>query len=135
MKIEYWKTQQHRNILRLWLNLLLKTKQETIKISTNEAYSIICMINDQRKVNLTKYGKILSFQDFGPYNLKLSNTACFQLWSWMGHHQVYMVIHWIALCPNCHRFTPLTTQKIKILKKWNNKNKHLEILAFYKCVP
>ena len=31
------------------------------------------------KVNLTKYGKILSFREFGPDNSKLSNTACFQL--------------------------------------------------------
>ena len=31
----------------------------------------------------------------------------------------------------CH-FTPLTTQKIKILKKWKNS---LEILSFYICVP
>ena len=31
-------------------------------------------------------------------------------------------------CP----FTPLTTQKVKILKKWK---KHLEILSFHNCVP
>ena len=31
----------------------------------------------------------------------------------------------------CH-FTPLTTRKIKILKKWN---KHLEMSSFYTCVP
>ena len=35
---------------------------------------------------------------------------------------------WIVFCP----FTPLWTQKIKILKKWK---KHLKILLFYKCVP
>ena len=29
-------------------------------------------------------------------------------------------------------FTPLTTQKTKILKKWK---KHLEISSFYSCVP
>ena len=29
-------------------------------------------------------------------------------------------------------FTPLTTRKIKILKKWEN---YLEILSFYTCVP
>ena len=77
--MEYWKTQQHKNIIRIWLNLVLKTKQETITIDINKAYSVICVINDQRKVNLTKYGKILSFCDFGPYNSKLSNTVCFQL--------------------------------------------------------
>ena len=35
---------------------------------------------------------------------------------------------WTAFCP----FTPLVTQKIKILKKWKN---HLEIISFYTCVP
>ena len=35
---------------------------------------------------------------------------------------------WTIFCP----FTPLTTQKIKILKKWKN---HLEILSLYTCVP
>ena len=35
---------------------------------------------------------------------------------------------WAVFCP----FTPLTTQKIKILKKWK---KHLEISSFYICVP
>ena len=34
---------------------------------------------------------------------------------------------WTVFCP----FTPLWTQKIKILKKWK---KHLKILSFYKCV-
>ena len=32
----------------------------------------------------------------------------------------------------CCLFTPLTTWKIKISKKWK---KHLEILSFYTCVP
>ena len=35
---------------------------------------------------------------------------------------------WTVFC----LFTPLTTQKIKILKKWK---KHLEILSFYTSVP
>ena len=35
---------------------------------------------------------------------------------------------WTIFCP----FTPLTAQKIKILKKWK---KHLEISSFYICVP
>ena len=35
---------------------------------------------------------------------------------------------WTIFCP----FTSLTTQKIKILKKWK---KCLEILSFYTCVP
>ena len=39
----------------------------------------------------------------------------------------YLVI-WTVFCP----FSHLTTQKIKIFKKWEN---HLEILSFYRCVP
>ena len=35
---------------------------------------------------------------------------------------------WTVFCP----FTPLTTQKIKILKNWK---KHLEISSFYTSVP
>ena len=37
-------------------------------------------------------------------------------------------LFWAIFCP----FTPLTTQKIKILKKWK---KHLEISSFYTSVP
>ena len=37
-------------------------------------------------------------------------------------------LFWTIFCP----FTPLTTQKIKTLKKWR---KHLEILSFQICVP
>ena len=36
---------------------------------------------------------------------------------------------WAIFC----LFSPLTTQKIKISKKW--KKKHLEISSFYTCVP
>ena len=35
---------------------------------------------------------------------------------------------WVIFCP----FTPLTAQKMKVLKKWK---KHLEISSFYICVP
>ena len=38
------------------------------------------------------------------------------------------LLFWAIFCP----FTPLTTWKTKILKKWNI---HLEISAFYTCVP
>ena len=37
---------------------------------------------------------------------------------------------WAIFCP----FTPLTAQKIKILRKWKNEKKHLEISSFYICV-
>ena len=41
-------------------------KQETITININKACSVICVINNQRKVNLTKHREILRFYDFGP---------------------------------------------------------------------
>ena len=48
--------------------------------------------------------------------------------SWdMEHDRQNFLSFWTIFCP----FTPLTTQKIKILKKWK---KHLEI-SFYICVP
>ena len=39
---------------------------------------------------------------------------------------------WSILCPLTPSPPPLTTQKIKILKKWK---KHLKISSFYTCVP
>ena len=49
-----------------------------------------------------------------------SDTEC--------NRQNFFLSFWTIFCP----FTPLTTQKIKILKKWKN---HLEILSLYTCVP
>ena len=49
--------------------------------------------------------------------------------SWdMKHDRQNFLSFWTIFCP----FTPLTTQKIKILKKWK---KHLEISSFYTSVP
>ena len=49
--------------------------------------------------------------------------------SWdMEHDRQNFLSFWTIFCP----FTPLTTQKIKILKKWK---KHLEISSFYTSVP
>ena len=44
---------------------------------------------------------------------------------WDGHN---FLTFWIIYSP----FTPLTTWKIKIWKKWK---KHLETASFYRCVP
>ena len=49
--------------------------------------------------------------------------------SWtMEHDRQNFLLFWTVFCP----FTPLTTRKIKILKKWKNS---LEILSFYTHVP
>ena len=77
------------------INLVLQAKQETMTINIDKAYIVICIINNQRKVNLTKYGKIQSFRDLGPCNSKLSNTACFNFdleWGTIRYD--------IALCPD-----------------------------------
>ena len=50
--------------------------------------------------------------------------------SWDVVHDVNVIFHLAHMfCP----FTHLTVQKIKILKKW--KKKHLDVPAFYTCVP
>ena len=48
-------------------------------------------------------------------------------WDVKRERQNFLSI-WVISCP----FTPLTTQKIKILKKWK---KHLEISSLYTSVP
>ena len=55
------------------------------------------------------------------------------------NHDHMLHCSWDTICDKCNSFFyfglcfgPLTTQKIKILKKWK---KHLEISSFYTCVP
>ena len=50
---------------------------------------------------------------------------------WFLRYEVWQTEFFVILDHFCP-FTPLTTQKIKILKKWE---KHLEILPFYTSVP
>ena len=61
------------------------------------------------------------------YNKSRSNDACFLR---HGVQQTDFLSLWTIFCP----LTPLTTQKIIILKRWKKKKKHLEILLFYRCV-
>ena len=49
-------------------------------------------------------------------------------WDLLSDRCNYYFSFWAIFCP----FTPLTAQKIKILKKWK---KHLEISSFYTSVP
>ena len=55
------------------------------------------------------------------------NHIIYDSW-YMKHDRQNFLSFWATFCP----FTPLATQKIKILKKWN---KHLEISSFYICAP
>ena len=54
------------------------------------------------------------------------NLIMYSSWD-MKHDRQDFLSFWTTFCP----FTPLTNQKIKILKNWK---KHLEILSFYTCV-
>ena len=55
------------------------------------------------------------------------NNIIYSSWD-MNHVRQNFLSSWTIFCP----FTLLTSQKIKILKKWK---KHLEILSFYTCAP
>ena len=54
------------------------------------------------------------------------NHIMYGSWDMESDEQNFLSF-WTIFCP----FNPLTTQKIKILKKWK---KQLEILSFYTCV-
>ena len=55
-----------------------------------------------------------------------NNHMMYDSWD-LKHTRKFFLSIWAIFCP----FTPLTTQKIKILKKWK---KHMEISSFYICV-
>ena len=55
------------------------------------------------------------------------NHLMYGSWDTESNRQNFLSL-WTFFCP----FTPLWTQKIKILKKWK---KHLKILSFYTSVP
>ena len=82
-----------------------------------------------RKINILKKLKkrleILSFYTGAP---KMTIIWCMVPEIWLECDGQNFLWFWAIFCP----FTPLTTQKIKILKKWKN---CLEILSFYTWVP
>ena len=55
------------------------------------------------------------------------NNIIYDSWD-MKHNRQNFLSFWAIFCP----FTLLTSQKIKILKRWKN---HREILSFYTSVP
>ena len=55
------------------------------------------------------------------------NYMMYSSWD-VARNRQNLLSFWAIFCT----FTPVTTQKIKILKKWK---KHLEILSLYTCVP
>ena len=76
--------------------------------------------------------KILNFlkmKKSGTYHFKLVHHKwqSYDVWFLRYGTQQNIFSFWTIFCP----FTPLTTQKIKILKRWK---KCLEI-SFYTCVP
>ena len=62
-------------------------------------------------------------------HLHTTNDDHMMYGSWdLEHNRQNFLSFWTIFCP----FTPLTTRKIKILKKWK---KYLEISSFYTSVP
>ena len=79
--------------------------------------------------------------NFEKIKIKPADIIILHMCTINGNHMMYG--SWYMECDrmSCHfgpffcPFTPLTTQKIKSLKKWEKKKKHLEVLSFYMCVP
>ena len=110
-----------QKFLTFWASILItwKIKILTLKKTPGDIIILhICTTNDNHMMysswDMERYRQnILSFWTvFLP----------FYLW-WT---EFFVILH------HCCPFTPLTTQKIKTLKKWKNQ---LEILSFYTCVP
>ena len=134
------------NPLTTWKIKILKLK----KTPENIIVLHICTIND----NHMMYGSWdiernrQNFCHFGPMKKwKKKNTWRYYHFTHVYHndnqmmhvswdigcdsHSLFFLSFWTVFCP----FTHLTTQKIKILKKWRKKKKTREILTFYTCVP
>ena len=105
-----WDTEWDRqNILSFWTIFCSFTPLTTrkIKLWKNEK-------NTWRYYHFTH-----AYHKWQSYNVWFKR---YELW-WK-----FFLSFWTVFCP----FTPITTQKIKILKKWK---KYLEILSFYTCAP
>ena len=90
---------------------------------------IFCSFNPltTRKIKILKLKKIPG--DITILHICTINNNHMMYVSWdMECDRQNFLSFWIAFCS----FTPLRTQKIKILKKWK---KHLEILSFYTSLP
>ena len=76
---------------------------------------------------LKKWKKCLEILSFYTKIPKMTNHIMYGSWDIEGSGQNFLSF-WNIFCP----FTPLTTWKIKLSKKWK---KYLEILSFYTSVP
>ena len=108
----------------------------TVSEIQNEAYRIFCHFwpffallppNDPKNQNFETMKKI-------PGDIVLLHMCAIN-----EDHMIYVSRnvrcnwqHFLLFWAIFYSFTPLTTQKIKILKNWK---KYLEILPFYTCAP
>ena len=78
-------------------------------------------------------------QNFDKMKKMPGDIIILQMCTIYGSHMMYSILRygvqwtdflsfWTSFCP----FTALSTQRVKILKKWKT---HLKILSFYTCVP
>ena len=85
--------------------------------------------NNLKNQNFEKMKKEKMLKDIIILHLHTTNDDHMMYGSWdLEHNRQNFLSFWTIFCP----FTPLTTRKIKILKKWK---KYLEISSFYICVP
>ena len=84
---------------------------------------------DPQNQNLKKWRKTTTTEDIIILQMCTINESHMMYGFWdMECNRQNFLSFWTVSCP----FTLLTTQKIKILKKWK---KHLEILSFYTSIP
>ena len=104
-----------------------KNKKNTWRYSFLSFWTAFCPFNNPKNQNFVKITK-------HPWDIIIvhmcninDNHVMYRSWDKErdGHN---FSLFWTIFCT----FTPLTTRKIKILKKWK---KLLEILSFYTCVP
>ena len=84
-----------------------------------------------RKSKFSKYEKITWISFYKCVSWRIVIGMMYGCWymECKGHNFLSFWTVFYPLYPLSH---PLTTRKIKILKKWKN---HLEILSFYTCIP
>ena len=112
-----------------WYNLqFLRYKAwQTETVNFRSFFAVLPPLKTQKNKILKKWKKIAGDIIILHMCTKNHNHMMYGSWDMECNRQNFLSF-WTIFCP----FTPLWTQKIKILKKWK---KHLKILSFYKCLP
>ena len=137
-KLKFWKTEKETSRYYHFTHAYHKWKSYDVWFLRYEAWLTESFVivdhflpfypptNPKIKIlkNWRKGLQILSFYTCTMYD----NHRMYGYWD-IKHDKQDFLSFWTIFCPPC---PPLTTQKIKILKKWKTS---LEILSFYICVP